>query len=114
MAHKRLSNALDRHDGSLLNNVSQLGQDDVIGDGQKILAHILGGKQRQTEQRAGENGWRQSGSDRAIAGDGRALPFLPRSAAPNASKGSMHPPSPVLSPKKAFAFKNQRRRSLAA
>ena len=45
-----LSNALNRHDGSLLNNLSSLGQDDVLQDGQKILGHILGGKQRQTEQ----------------------------------------------------------------
>lgn len=45
-----LSNALDRHDGSLLNNVGQLANDDVIAEGQKILGHILGGKQAQTEQ----------------------------------------------------------------
>ncbi|WP_425408473.1 DUF937 domain-containing protein [Hyphococcus sp.] len=45
-----LANALDRHDGSLLNNVTQLGRDDVLADGQKILGHILGGKQSQTER----------------------------------------------------------------
>ncbi len=45
-----LSNALDRHDGSLLNDVSQLGNDDVLADGQKILGHILGGKQASTER----------------------------------------------------------------
>lgn len=45
-----LAGALDRHDGSLLNNVSQLGDDNVLADGQKILSHILGGKQAQTEQ----------------------------------------------------------------
>ena len=45
-----LANALNKHDGSLLNNISQLGQDDVLGDGQKILRHILGGKQTQTEK----------------------------------------------------------------
>lgn len=45
-----LANALDRHDGSLLNNVSQLGSEDVLAEGQKILGHILGGKQSQTEQ----------------------------------------------------------------
>lgn len=45
-----LVNALDRHDGSLLNNISQLGQDNTLADGQKILGHILGGKQKQTER----------------------------------------------------------------
>ncbi|NNE42499.1 MAG: DUF937 domain-containing protein [Marinicaulis sp.] len=45
-----LANALDRHDGSLLNNVSQIGNDDVMADGAKILGHILGGKQQRTEQ----------------------------------------------------------------
>jgi len=45
-----LSNALDRHDGGLLNNISQLGNDNVMSDGQKILGHIFGGKQAQTER----------------------------------------------------------------
>ena len=45
-----LANALDRHDGSLLGNLSQLGQDSTLADGQKILGHILGGKQSQTER----------------------------------------------------------------
>lgn len=45
-----LANALDRHDGSLLGNLSQLGQDSTLADGQKILGHILGGKQVQTEK----------------------------------------------------------------
>ncbi len=45
-----LSNALDRHDGSLLNNIGHLGDDAVLADGQKILGHILGGKQAQTER----------------------------------------------------------------
>ena len=45
-----LASALDRHDGSLLNNLSQLGQDNTLADGQKILGHILGGKQSQTER----------------------------------------------------------------
>lgn len=45
-----LANALNKHDGSLLNDISQLGQDNVLGDGQKILRHILGGKQAQTEK----------------------------------------------------------------
>ncbi len=43
-----LANALDRHDGSLLNNVSALANDDVLADGQRILSHILGGKQDHT------------------------------------------------------------------
>lgn len=45
-----LASALDRHDGSLLNNISQLGDENVLADGQKILGHILGGKRAQTEQ----------------------------------------------------------------
>ncbi len=45
-----LASALDKHDGSLLNNISQLGNDDVLADGQRILGHILGGKQAQTTQ----------------------------------------------------------------
>lgn len=45
-----LANALERHDGSLLSNLSQLGQDNTLADGQKILGHILGGKQSQTER----------------------------------------------------------------
>lgn len=42
---EQLARALDRHDGSLLNNVSRMTDDDVLADGQKILGHILGGKQ---------------------------------------------------------------------
>lgn len=45
-----LANALDRHDGSLLNNLTQLGGDNVVADGQKILGHILGGKRQATER----------------------------------------------------------------
>ena len=37
-----LSNALDKHDGGLLGNLAQLGDDNVMQDGQKILGHILG------------------------------------------------------------------------
>lgn len=44
-----LASALDNHDGSLLNNVSELSNANVIADGQKMLSHILGGKQQQTE-----------------------------------------------------------------
>ena len=45
-----LASALDRHDGSLLNNLGQLADDNTLADGQKILGHILGGKRAQTEQ----------------------------------------------------------------
>lgn len=45
-----LAGALDRHDGSLLNNLGQLADDNTLADGQKILGHILGGKQAQTER----------------------------------------------------------------
>ena len=44
-----LANALDRHDGGLLSDPGQLNQSEVMADGQKILGHILGGKQAQTE-----------------------------------------------------------------
>jgi hypothetical protein len=40
-----LAKALDRHDGSLLNNVGKLTDDSTLADGQKILGHILGSKQ---------------------------------------------------------------------
>ena len=45
-----LSNALDKHDGGLLDDLARLGDGDVQADGKKILAHILGAKQSQTEQ----------------------------------------------------------------
>lgn len=45
-----LASALDSHDGSLLNNLTQLSDDNVLADGQKMLGHILGGKREQTEQ----------------------------------------------------------------
>lgn len=45
-----LSRALERHDGGLLDNLDQLGSDDLVSDGRKILGHVLGGKQAQTEQ----------------------------------------------------------------
>jgi len=45
-----LSQALERHDGSLLNNVSQLGDDKTLADGQKILGYVLGGKREKTER----------------------------------------------------------------
>ncbi len=45
-----LASALDRHDGSLLNRLDQVGDDATLSDGQNILRHILGGKQAQTEQ----------------------------------------------------------------
>ena len=44
-----LSNALDKHDGGLLGNLAQLGDDNVMQDGQKILGHILGGNRQNAE-----------------------------------------------------------------
>jgi hypothetical protein len=44
-----LAKALAKHDGSLLNDLGRVGNDDVVGDGRRILGHILGGKQGQTE-----------------------------------------------------------------
>jgi len=45
-----LSNALDKHDGSLLSNPSKFGDNNLMDEGQKILGHILGNKQGITEQ----------------------------------------------------------------
>ena len=45
-----LSNALDKHDGGLLNNIGQLADDNVMADGQKILGHILGNNRANAEQ----------------------------------------------------------------
>ena len=39
-----LANALNRHDGSLLNNAERVAEDDVLSDGGKILKHVFGGK----------------------------------------------------------------------
>jgi len=45
-----LASALDGHDGSLLDRMSQVGGDDIVADGQNILRHVLGSRQAQTEQ----------------------------------------------------------------
>ena len=45
-----LSNALERHDGGVLNNLGQMDQDDLLADGAKILGHVLGGRQGATER----------------------------------------------------------------
>ncbi len=45
-----LSNALDRHDGGMLDNLSALTNDDTMADGQKILGHILGGRQNGAQE----------------------------------------------------------------
>lgn len=44
-----LSNALDRHDGGLLDNLGQISNQSTLADGQKILGHILGGRQQGAE-----------------------------------------------------------------
>lgn len=44
-----LSSALDKHDGGLLGNLTQLGDDNVMADGQKILGHIFGGNRQNAE-----------------------------------------------------------------
>ena len=41
---EKLARALEKHDGSLLNDVDRLGDDAVLADGKNILGHILGGK----------------------------------------------------------------------
>lgn len=51
-----LASALSRHDGSLLNNLSRIGDDDVMSDGQKILGHILGAKRQSTERALAKTG----------------------------------------------------------
>ncbi len=43
-----LLGALDAHDGSALDNIGGLG--DLVGDGDKILGHVFGGKQDQVAQ----------------------------------------------------------------
>lgn len=45
-----LASALDRHDGGIMDNLSSLTEGNTLADGQKILGHILGGKQGQTTQ----------------------------------------------------------------
>jgi hypothetical protein len=45
-----LATALSKHDGALLNHIDRVSDDNVLADGQKILGHILGGKQQQAEQ----------------------------------------------------------------
>ena len=44
-----LSSALEKHDGGLLSQLTRLGDDDVMADGQKILGHVLGGKRNDAE-----------------------------------------------------------------
>ena len=51
-----LSNALDKHDGGLLNNIGQLADDNVMADGQKILGHILGNNRANAEQQIAKAG----------------------------------------------------------
>ncbi|MEM9169242.1 MAG: DUF937 domain-containing protein [Pseudomonadota bacterium] len=45
-----LASALDNHDGAVVDDPTALQNDDVLADGQKILGHILGGKQAETER----------------------------------------------------------------
>ena len=45
-----LASALNKHDGGLLDNISQLGNADILNDGQKMLGHILGGNQQVAEE----------------------------------------------------------------
>ena len=48
---RALANALNKHDGSLLNDLERNAVDDnVLADGQKILGHILGANRGQAEQ----------------------------------------------------------------
>ncbi len=50
-----LKNALDRdHDGSILDNLSDLIQNPAIGNGQGILKHVLGGKQEVAQNLIGQ------------------------------------------------------------
>ena len=45
-----LASALSNHDGGLLDQISNLSDDNVLNDGQKIIGHLLGGKQQQAQQ----------------------------------------------------------------
>lgn len=47
---KALSNALENHDGGLLNNIDAMSSDAVLADGERILGHILGGNRAAVEQ----------------------------------------------------------------
>ena len=52
-----LNNALERHDGGLLDNLQNLSQGDVMNDGEKILGHVFGGnKQNAVEALAKSSG----------------------------------------------------------
>lgn len=44
-----LAKALAKHDGGLLNNPARAADDDVMNDGERILGHILGSKQGETQ-----------------------------------------------------------------
>ncbi len=45
-----LANALDNHDGGLLDRPEAVAEDSVMADGQKILGHVLGAKRGDAER----------------------------------------------------------------
>ncbi|MEQ1929710.1 MAG: DUF937 domain-containing protein [Parvularculaceae bacterium] len=51
-----LANALRKHDGGFLSDVSRAGQDEVMSDGRKILGHVFGPKQSQMEAAIAKTG----------------------------------------------------------
>ncbi len=51
-----LSNALEKHDGGLFDNLQNIGGGDLLGEGQKIVGHALGDKQESAVQALAEAG----------------------------------------------------------
>ncbi len=51
-----LANALDKHDGGILDNLQNLTGGDIMGDGQKILKHVMGGNQQNAVQALAQEG----------------------------------------------------------
>lgn len=51
-----LANALNKHDGGFLNDLTRAGNDDVMDDGRKILGHVFGPKQNQLEAAIAKTG----------------------------------------------------------
>ncbi len=51
-----LANALDKHDGGILENLQNLAGGDIMGDGQKILRHVMGAKKENAVQALAEAG----------------------------------------------------------
>ena len=51
-----LSSALEKHDGGILDNIQNMDGGDIMGDGQKILGHVMGGNQENAIQALAQAG----------------------------------------------------------